>query len=196
MRPVACKMPSLEDLRPVPIVKLYMFRLMFHGTRTINNRTERAYIVSFIRILDKTMYEYGQSRQSLQDYIKSRNKTIFLMKTVSHLETCVSSLRRCLCLFERMKALTFGCPCELRIRRNRLKRISVLVRQVRNAIEHMDELIARDEIAEGAPIALMISEMGDCAYIAGSRILFSEIASTIRELHVFAVDLCDYRSST
>jgi hypothetical protein len=56
----------------------------------------------------------------------------------------------------------------------------------------MDELIAKNEVAAGQPIALMISEVGDRASIAGREILFSDLVSIIRKFHAFAVQLCDY----
>jgi len=185
-------MPDLADLAPVPVISYYMLKFTFHGTGTSNSRVHLAYITSFIRILDKAICEYHQSRKQLQAYIESANKTILIMKAVSHLETCVHSLRRCLHLFERIKQLCIGDSGKQRLLRRVIQSKLRSVRDVRDAIEHMDELIAKNEVAAGQPIALMISEVGDRASIAGREILFSDLVSIIRKFHAFAVQLCDY----
>ena len=186
-------MPQLGEGVFAPVLSHYILKVTFHGTGTSSNPSLRAYITSFIRILDKTIHEYDQSRKELQAYIGSANKTMLIMKAVSHLETCVNSLRRCLRLLDRMKTFNLGDSDEARLFRRSVQATSRAVPDVRNAIEHMDEKIARGEVTEGQPIALMISEVGDRACIAGEEILFSDLASTIRKLHAFAVQLCDYR---
>jgi hypothetical protein len=203
VKPTDCRMPDLGDLS-VPILSHYMLKVTFHGTGTSNNRAHRSYIVLFIRVLDKAIHEYDQSRKELQAYIGSANKTTLLMKAVSHLETCVNSLRRCLRLFKRMKELRVGDVDERRQLRNYIEAIDKSFEEVRHASEHMDDCIADcagrprrrapgPRVTEGQPIALMFSEAGDRASIAGEEISFSVLASTLRKLHGFAVQLCDYR---
>lgn len=186
-------MPELGDLQPVPVLAHYIANVTFHGTGTSNQWVLRAYISSFIRILDKAIHEYNQSREGLQAYIGSANKTTLLVKGVNHLETCVNSLRRCLRLFERMKYLRLGDTGEMRQLRRLIRGKSEVLEDVRNAIEHIDDYLAKGEITEGQAIALMIGEVGDRASIAGEEILFSDLASTIRKLHAFAVQLCGYK---
>jgi hypothetical protein len=137
VKPTDCRMPDLGDL-PVPILSHYMLKVTFHGTGTSNNRAHRSYIVLFIRVLDKAIHEYDQSRKELQAYIGSANKTTLLMKAVSHIETCVNSLRRCLRLFKRMKELRVGDVDERRQLRNYIEAIDKSFEEVRHASEHMD----------------------------------------------------------
>jgi hypothetical protein len=54
---------------------------------------------------------------------------------------------------------------------------------LRNAVEHIEELIQRDEIAEGKPVMLAIGEGGDRAVIGAYEVQFTDIATTLNKLH-------------
>ena len=187
MNPTECRMPDLGEGIFSPVMGHYILKVVFNDTGQPSNRTVLAYVVSFIRILDKAIREYNHAKEELQAYIDSASRTTLLLNATGHLETCIHSLQRCLVLFRRMRAVNFGDSASARLLRKSVEAVSEDVPTVRNAIEHIDDRIARDEVAEGRPIALMISEAGDRASIAGEDILFTDVAGTIRKLHGLGV---------
>ncbi len=175
MRPIECQMPDLGTLVPNPVIAHYLLTIAFHGTGVPATWTSRAYTTNFIRIVDKAIYEYSQTRKQLQAYICSVNRTLLLMQAVNHLETCVNSLHRALRLFEQMKDLEVKNPNEQRQLRKLIKTSSGQIKPIRDIIEHIDEHVSLRKITEGQPIAIMLDERGivhtsrDCK--SGSLIL-------------------------
>ena len=193
-----CKMPDLGDClaeRLLPSSFLHAF-IGDPGT----NPKERGYRRNFARLIDKAIIEYQLARRAILEEIAEENRPyedmakkgwyIYRFQYVDHCETCINATNRALHLFDRLKseAILSGLSRELR---RSLEACSRALPGVRNAVEHIEELIQKDEIAEGQPIMLSIGEEGDRAVIGAYEVLFTDVARTLQKLHEVGKHLFD-----
>lgn len=192
--PTRCAMPDLSGL-DAPVMGNYLLNLTLRGAGA-RDRTASTYLVSYIRLADKALTEYELARLMLTQCVASNNNRILLLiQCVANLETCINNIKRALNFVDRMKRHQKG-PDVPRLVRRFLNSSGRSISDIRNAVEHMDEMIERGEVSEGEPIALLVGPEGDRIEIANQQITFVDLADLIRNLHSFAVELSDYREPT
>jgi hypothetical protein len=158
--------------------------------------------LNLIRLVDKTLLEYEQSREYLQRYVDSDNTTSLFFRCTDHMENCVDSLQRS---FLHMEGLKVALHKEMKRTEETLPKIGRdelpkksdrnRVRRIRNAMHHMDEKISRGEAgADIAPIGLNVKS--DSVELDHEEIYFAELAFWIQQIYKVAVRLVMYEPPT
>ena len=118
--------------------------------------------------------------------MKKHGRYIFMFEFTDHIENCINAASRLYKLLDRIKSekKSLALPRELR----RLVETKIeSVKDVRDAVEHMDERIQKDEIAPGKPIMLSVSKNADGVIVSNHEIKFQELAMVIEKMHEIAL---------
>lgn len=183
------KMPDVSDL-DLPMVNYLLSRLL-GGDK---GRSEKAwnYTRNVFRLLDKSINEYQKARECLIADLEEEKKPAGLLAITgrrlnfidftNHIETSINSTARILKLLDRLKTeqTSPGIPKILRKVTDSLKREVV---NVRDTVEHIDELIQREATGPG-PVMILLSDDGDTVEIGSCKIRVDQYASLLRNLHL------------
>jgi hypothetical protein len=199
--PKRCDMPDLSNLSGKLTVSYFLNRTL-GGSGLAIEGSGQAFFLNLVRLVDKTVIEYEYARQYLQRYVNSNNKTSLLLRCVGHMETCVDTLNRVFLHLRRLR--TALCKEQSRtgealpeIDRRQIPKGPDMdrVRDVRNAVQHMDDRITKGEAGEGkAPIGLMVKS--DSIEIANREIYFAELALWIEQVYRATKRLTSYEPSS
>ena len=190
-------MPDLSDLSGKLTISYFMNQ--WFGRTGLQLDGPGGYqFLNFIRLVDKTLLEYEQSREYLQQYVDSHNKTSLFLRCTGHMENCVDSLHRSLLHLEGLKASLHkererASEPLPQIDRQELpnKASRKRVVRIRNAMQHMDKRITQGRAgADIAPIGLTVKS--DSIEVDHEEIYFEELASWIRQIHNVAEQLITY----
>ncbi len=156
------------------------------------------YAHNLIRIVDKAVFEYEEARSSyLQQVATLRDGALLplsaLFRSVAHMETCIHSVRRALRFIDRLKSHK-GSPAIPRTTRKIINSYTKAFVDIRDIVEHMDEMIADGRFVRGRMPMLMLTQSGDGVSIADKSIQFDALASLLRELKKLAKELSEPRS--
>jgi hypothetical protein len=115
-------------------------------------------VTSFIRLSDHALYEYKLAQHEATAYRESRNGDSLsisaAMRAVAHLETSLTALHRAACFL--MKLGTYPDVQQLTAGREiATGRTRVRLRDMRNAIQHLDGKLCDDEFPVDSPIMLI-----------------------------------------
>lgn len=180
----SCSAPDLGHL-DIPVIANYLLNLAFVNRGGHNDPQVRSYVHSFILGTDKALRAYNAGRARLLEYTQSQNSTTLLLHGSSEFETCITTLKRCLSLADRMASHPENPEIERTLRRL-LDSYQRTVRPIRDAIEHMDEDIARGEVRPGDPLMLAVSQDGAFLEIGQHRLAFVALGACLSQLHVLA----------
>ena len=159
-----------------------------------NDPQVRSYVHSFILGTDKALRAYNAGRILLLKYTQFRNSTVLLLHGLSEFETCITTVKRCLSLADRMASHPENPEIERTVRRL-LDSYQRTVRPIRDAIEHMDEDIARGEVRPGDPLILAVSQDGAFLEIGQYRLGFVALGACLSQLHALALALASRERS-
>ena len=187
--------PDLSGLKPFSVTFM-----MYHVFAGGGPKGHEAYglLMNFVRLVDLTIREYENGRMALNQFVATDDFSSlgFFFRASAHFEVCISTLKRSMNHLIRMRRerkisqpLKDLLPKTLRGRK--VERVRDDVRVLRDAIQHLEERILKGETPTGKPIALMPCE--DCVELGGYRILYSDLAKWLRELHGCARKLSRYR---
>ena len=189
--PSECKMPDLSGLKS--LVGTLLIQLLM-GERDLSQKA-RLYRRNFVRLLDKALTEYHEARQCILAEIAEANRppkemikhgrSIYILAFTNHIETCINAVSRLYKLLERIKSEKDS-PAVPRELRKLVETKSKSIDYIRNAVEHMDELILKGEIAPGQPIMLTVSENDDAVVVSDCEIKFEELAMVLKKMHEIA----------
>jgi hypothetical protein len=189
--PSECKMPDLSGLKSL-VGTLFIKLLM--GERDLSQKT-RLYRRNFVRLLDKALTEYHEARQYILAQIAEakrpagemikHGRNIYMLEFTNHIETCINAVSRLYKLLERIKSEKDS-PAVPRELRRLVETKSKSIDYIRNAVEHMDELIQKDEIVPGKPIMLALSKNDDGVVVSNYEIKFEELAMVLKKMHEIA----------
>ena len=198
--PRRCDMPDLQGLSGQRAFDLIDHSILVKGG-CLKSPQALAFVASFARLLDKTSREYryahaallasadirqtirAGSSPTLHDKsilagdIQSANNLLF--QAGDHVENCITALRRTIVFArhirrdQRSPQIPRGLPV---LSDGMVNRIDT----IRNAIEHIDERIARGEMVDGATITVTVKS--DSIELGGEEIYFTELADWIRQL--------------
>ncbi len=198
--PDECKMPDLSNL-DLPLI-LHLYTQLLAGENRAFGRKMNLYHRNFIRLTDKALREYGQAREAILAEITERNLTteeilkqgqhLIGYTFTDHIETCINALSRLFRILNRIKSEQTS-PAFPRQLRKLAEATNEKISYLRNAVEHMDERIQRDEIAAGRPIMLDASKDGDYLVASKHKISFSELATSLTAMHEIALYLVSAR---
>jgi len=196
--PSECKMPDLSGLDSL-MNRLIVQALI--GEPGLSQKT-RLYRRNFVRLVDRALREYHEARELIVAQIAEMDRSpeemsrdgrsIYLFTFPDHIETCINAVRRLYKLLERIKTEKElpGLPRELR---RQVETIQGTIVKIRGAIEHMDELILKGEIAVGKPVMAAGSENWDAVVVANEEIKFEDLAMVLRKMHEIALYLLTIR---
>jgi len=181
-------MPDLSSLK-FPLMGLLIVQLLVgeHGL----SKNASLYRKNFIRLFDKALREYHDSREAILADIEEAKgqgkggRRLHFIAFTDHIETCINAISRLYKLLERIKSEEES-PAFPRALRKLIKTKSESIANIRNAVEHMDEQIQKGELAQGKPIMLTVSENGDGILISEYEIKFIDLSMILRTFHEIA----------
>ena len=192
--PTECRMPDLSSLDSL------MSRLMIQvliGEPGLGQKT-RLYRRNFVRLVDKALGEYGEAREAILAQIAEMNRSpqemmkdgrsIYLFAFTNHIETCINATRQLYRLLPKIYREKQSSAAEREPRRL-LKTMQAILVDIRNAIEHIDDMIQKDETAPNRPIMATGSENWDAVVVAKEEIKFEDLAMVLRKMHEIALYL-------
>jgi len=190
--PSECKMPDLSGLER--LMNLLMVRVLL-GDRGVS-RKAALYRKNFVRLVDKALREYKEAREIILAEIAEANRSpkemakdgrsIYIITFPDHMETCINAVRRLYKLLDKFKSEKESPILPKEIRRL-VETIAPPIVDMRNAVEHMDEDIQKDEISPGEPIMMAVSRDEDGVVVSKYELKFEELATVLRKMHEIAL---------
>ena len=191
-------MPDISDLDSLK--KQLIVVLLGFGDQGLT-RKAGLHRRNFIRLVDKAIYEYEEARKLLLADVREEERQaagkaaggwiIYGFGFTDHLENCISATRRLLRIVEKLKSdgKTALIPRETR---HLLESISKEIIDVRDVVEHMDEMVQNDKIKENMPVILSLSrERRDKVSIGGYSLELARLGQTLKVLHRVGIALLD-----
>jgi len=190
--PSECKMPDLSGL-DFPLIGSLIVQTLV-GEPGVTRKTG-LYRRNFIRLLNKALVEYHEAREVIlaqiaeakrpAEEMEKDGRRIYFIAFTNHIETCINAVSRLFKLLERIKAEKDS-PAVPRELRKLVETKSKSIDYIRNAVEHMDELIQKDEILPGNPIMLSLSKNDDGVVVSKYEIKFEELAMVLEKMYEIA----------
>lgn len=187
-----CKAPDLTDLR-YSMLGAYAWNRVVAGCGT-SDRTANSYVANYVVAVDKAVREYCDGRLTLLRYVSSDDDIPLLVEGLGRFETCINATRRALRFVDQLARHPGGPQVERDVRRL-LDSQGKLITSVRDAVEHMDEWIQRDELVEGAPHMLSITRDAQLLVIGEHELSLGALARLLAHLHELAQELVRYKES-
>lgn len=190
--PKVCKMPDLSGL-DTPLIGRLIVQLMI-GEPGLSQKAG-LYRRNFIRLVDKALREYKEAREAIVADVAEANRSakakqkrgreIHIIAFTDHIETCINAVSRLFKALERIRSEKQS-PVFPRELRKLVETKGESVAKVRNAIEHMDEQIQKDEIDPGKPVMCTVSSDDDGVVVSNYEIKFEELAMVLMKMHEVA----------
>lgn len=182
--PKNCGMPKLPESYGKTFLTLLINVAFTNGGSS--DFAAAAYSRNFVRVCDLAIQEYTLAREALIEFINTPNNIMNpLFVATGHLEQCIHAMRRAI-RFARHKNGA------------RLPRIDVIssnvewkIQNMRDAIEHTDERIRKQEIQQGE--FLMLAVKSDSIELDGKEISYTELAEWLKQLHDLSEVIATYR---
>jgi hypothetical protein len=189
--PTECKMPDLSGLDT--LTNRLLVQVMI-GDPGVGHKTA-LYRRNFVRLVDKALREYGEARKAILADIAEASRSakgsgrngraMYFIVFTDHIETCVNAAARLFKLLERLKSEKDSPKWPQAIRKQ-LETASESVRNVRDAVEHMDQEIQKDGLTLGKPVMLTVSESNDAMVISKYELQFDLLAMVLKQMHEVA----------
>jgi hypothetical protein len=192
--PTECKMPDLSGLDSLMNRSVVQALI---GDPGLSQKT-KLYRRNFVRLVDRALREYHEARKVILAQIAEMNRSakemsrdgrsLYLLAFPDHIEACINAVARLYKLLERIKAEKESPELPRELRRQVETKEGTIVK-IRGAIEHMDELILKGEIAVGKPIMAAGNETWDAVVLANEEIKFQDLAMVLKKMHEIALYL-------
>lgn len=151
------------DLPEVPIprtaVSNYWLNYFFSGSPSPNYQIN-ALSSTYMRLVEAAVVEYRMGSAALRD-VWNDHTSIGLSamhRSIAHFESCLSDMHRATNAYRRLRRHRAVDPLSLYIADEKpafaTDAIASQLRQVRDGIHHLEEMVVEGRIAEGQPIAL------------------------------------------
>ena len=193
MIPKECKMPDLSKLERLQ--GALTLRVVFTQADAKIGRKAALFRRVFIRLMDKSVAEYLESRTVLNSQVQESKRPpkemqetgriIYMFSFSDHVENCINSVRRLLWLLERIDC-DKDAPTIPRDKKRLLSSQDRKLIDLRDTFEHMDERIQKDEIGANEAIMVKLGGSDDRIEIGPHQITFLELAGIISKLHELA----------
>jgi len=190
-----------EVLEPRAAVSSYWLRYMFVGSPS-QNRQINALASTYMRLVEAAVVEYGLAASALRQ-VWSDHTSIGLPamhRAIAHFEACVTDMHRAISAYRRLRSHRDRDPLSVHLADLKpsflTDRVANQVRNMRDAIHHLEEKLNKGEVAEGQPIAVKPdgpevphpSEAGqtiktfDRLVIGSHELAFADIAAWLEEM--------------
>ena len=191
--PNKCKMDDLSDIEPL-LIGWLLIRLIVQGDQGFSRKGE-IYRKIFVRLIDKAIYEYQQAREAILAQVEDKERPAkdmqkigrisYILLFTNHLENCINAIRRLFHLIDRIKNEKDD-PNISRILRKQIESLGSSIVTIRDSIEHIDEIIMRDELGNDQPILIAVTDNEEGIQLLDDQLKFCDLALTIRKLHEIA----------
>lgn len=179
-----CAMPDLSKLTPPRVLGMVLGNIF--GGPMPRSREPRLLVINFVRFVDSALAEYEAARIVMLENVTD-GAVSKAFRCFAHLENCLVTLRRAYAALDRLKQYPEA-RVERLVRRF-LERHRKAIRQVRNAIEHMDEYIVRGKVPLGVSVLPSFAPAGDKLTIAEHSLDLRELASVLRWMAKLSGDI-------
>ncbi len=179
--PTQCKMPDLSDL-DTPLWNRLIVRLAV-GEHNISSKAS-LYRRNFIRLIDKALREYGDARDVILAQIEEPSRLGYVFRFTDHIENCINAVSRLFRLLDRISSEKDS-PVFPRSLRKLVQTKNTSITNIRNSVEHIDELIRGDGFP-GKPIMLIMNEETDGIVVDEFAIKFQELSMVLRNMNEIA----------
>jgi hypothetical protein len=193
MIPKECKMPDLSKLERLQ--GTLILRVVFTQADAKVGRKAALFRRVFTRLMDKSITEYQEARTALdlqvqeskcpRKEMQETGRIIYMFSFSDHMENCINSVRRLLRLLERINS-DKDAPTIARDKKRFLSSQGKGLIDLRDAFEHMDERIQRDEIGHDEAIMVKLGGSDDRVEIGSHQVTFLELAGIISKLYELA----------
>ncbi len=180
-------MPNLEHLERSLRSKRDLGKLL--GVHAQPSGRARQIADGYVRLVEKTLLEYEESRSKLLAFLADGTAD-HEHRAQDHFESCVQSLHRAIEYLERLRAFGYkrgdGAPFVPRPRDLEVIRDTVRakVRDMRDAIEHLDRDILDGSFPESAKVGIHLG--WEKASLGGLALDYADVARWITQLHEYA----------
>lgn len=140
MIPNKCKMPDISDLT-TPLLPVLLAQALI-GNKELSRKII-LYRSNFVRLVDKAVFEYQESRSTIIDQIEEMQRpaeemvetgrVLYILNFTDHFENCINATARLLRLLVRIKK-EYGPPFIPKVVRNSVEAYSKSIPNVRDAI--------------------------------------------------------------
>lgn len=197
---------ALPDVpEPTATISDYWLRYLFVGSPSQNSQVN-ALASTYMRLVEASIAEYGLGCAALRQ-VWSDHTSLGLRamhKSISHFESCMSDMHRAIAVYKRLRNHTARDPLSVYLAGVKpafiSDKIAFQVRDMRDAVHHLEEKVVNGEVSEGQPIALKPegqeishpSEPGqtiktfDRLVIGPHQLMFSDIATWLSEMSAVA----------
>jgi hypothetical protein len=183
-------MPSLDHVEVSLRGKRELGQLL--GVHAQPSGRARQIADGYVRLVEKTILEYKEARADLIRFLAERTVDD-LHRAQDHFESCIQSLHRALIYFERLRGFGYkrrdGTPFIPRPRELEVLRDTVRtpVRDMRDALEHLDNDILDGTVPEDSPAGPHLG--WEVATLGAHKLQYTDVARWIEQLHEFAAVL-------
>ncbi len=200
MIPTELKMEDISTLGK--LLPSELLNLVFAQSDKNIERKTALYRKIYIRLLDKALDEYEESRNLIVTQIKEGKRSeqemtengrfIYMFKFVDQMENCITTVRRILRLLDRLKRnaqrLSFT-----QIILKQIESLTTPLVGLRNTVEHIEKEIKKDGIQKNKPVMLKISENQNGIVIGSQHLSFSDLSTLIKRLHKLGEEMIAWR---
>ena len=186
--PDDCHMPDLSYLNSKVILTLMLNRAFVGGGPS--DPKSNALVTNFVRISDKVVSEYESTRLELRKFVETPNNVLStLLIATGHCEMMITCFVRAVRLGRSIRRDQLGPNID---RGTPILKDSIYsrVKDLRNAIEHVDSQIANDTWVEGKPVCLRLYK--NKMELSGLEIRFDEFAKWVVDLNIISEELAEY----
>lgn len=180
-------MPDVAHLRNTLMLD-YLSNLSLRGAGA-NDRVAGSFLSSFIRLSDKTVYEYGLARQHYSDWCSAPDNNTWspLFRSIGHMENCITALVRVVRIAMKIKG-NRSAPTLDKSARKGLRTAEIALVRIRNAIEHAEGDIPGQ--SEGTAHTLVLTN-GEVE-LGPERVSYEVLVGWIVIVHDLAKQWTDY----
>ncbi len=173
-----------------------------------------ALISTYVRLVEAALIEYHLGAIKLREFWSTHSSVNLgaMHRSMSHFETCISDMYRATNCFRRLRRDKNHLSRMLCAERANFATDSIAdrFRTIRHEIHHLEELVMKEQIADGQPFALkpdgpevphptkpnQTIKTIDRLVIGTREVRFSELAEWLTEMANFALKITDFLPSS
>lgn len=167
---------------------------------------------TYIRLVEAALFEYSSGISKLKEFYGTNSSINIsaLHRSVSHFEACISNMHRAINCFRRLRRDRDKDPLAMHLNAEKsnfaAEAVAKKLRDMRNEIHHLDEMVLDGRVSNGQPFALGASgretahpsepnqtiKTIDRICIGSKEIKFQELHTWLTEMAGFAQKITDF----
>jgi hypothetical protein len=154
---VAFDLPEVPE--PGPEISNYWVRYFFVGSPSRNHQVNTL-ASTYMRLVEAAIVEYRLGSAALRQFWSSHSSLDLrtMHRSISHFESCVSDMHRAIAAYRRLRNHPDKDPLSAYLEDQKpafiSDKIAFQVRNMRDAIHHLEEKVVKGQVTEGQSIAL------------------------------------------